>query len=79
MPAPGYSLGDALKVLEDGAARVLPNSVQVDYNGQSREFKQSGSSIMIVFLLALGFIYLVLAAQFESFIDPVVIMVSVPL
>lgn len=79
LPAPGYSLGDALKVLEDAKERVLPNSVQVDYSGQSREFKQSGASIFLVFLLALGFIYLVLAAQFESFIDPVVIMVSVPL
>jgi multidrug efflux pump len=79
IPAPGYSLGDALKVLEQAAEKVLPSSVQIDYSGQSREFKQAGSSIMIVFLLALGFIYLVLAAQFESFIDPVVIMVSVPL
>jgi multidrug efflux pump len=80
IPAPGYSLGDALKVLEQASAKVLPSSVQIDYSGQSREFKQSGSSIIaIVFLLALGFIYLVLAAQFESFVDPVVIMVSVPL
>ena len=79
IPAPGYSLGDALKVLEESAARVLPSSVQIDYSGQSREFKQSGASIFIVFLLALCFIYLVLAAQFESFVDPVVIMVSVPL
>ncbi|QEL24185.1 efflux RND transporter permease subunit [Bosea sp. F3-2] len=79
LPAPGYSLGDALKVLEDATARVLPSSVQIDYSGQSREFKQSGASIFLVFLLALGFIYLVLAAQFESFVDPIVIMVSVPL
>ena len=79
IPAPGYSLGDALNVLEQAAEKVLPNTVQIDYSGQSREFKQSGSSILIVFLLALGFIYLVLAAQFESFIDPIVIMVSVPL
>lgn len=79
VPAPGYSLGDALTVLEQAASRVLPKTVQIDYSGQSREFKQSGASIAIVFLLALGFIYLVLAAQFESFIDPVVIMVSVPL
>ncbi|KRE09888.1 multidrug transporter AcrB [Bosea sp. Root381] len=79
VPAPGYSLGDALNVLDAAAAKVLPSSVQIDYSGQSREFKQSGSSIAIVFLLALGFIYLVLAAQFESFVDPVVIMVSVPL
>jgi multidrug efflux pump len=79
VPGPGYSLGDALNVLEQGAAKVLPASFQTDYSGQSREFKQSGSSILLVFLLALGFIYLVLAAQFESFVDPVVIMVSVPL
>ncbi|AMJ61327.1 efflux RND transporter permease subunit [Bosea sp. PAMC 26642] len=79
VPAPGYSLGDALAVLERAAAKVLPTTVQIDYSGQSREFKQSGSSIAIVFLLALGFIYLVLAAQFESFVDPIVIMVSVPL
>jgi len=79
VPGPGYSLGDALAVLETAAAKVLPTTVQIDYGGQSREFKQSGSSILIVFLLALFFIYLVLAAQFESFIDPVVIMVSVPL
>jgi len=79
VPGPGYSLGDALAVLETAAAKVLPTTVQIDYSGQSREFKQSGSSILIVFLLALFFIYLVLAAQFESFIDPVVIMVSVPL
>jgi multidrug efflux pump len=78
-PGPGYSLGDALTALEQAAAKVLPDTVQIDYGGQSREFKQSGSSILIVFLLALGFIYLVLAAQFESFVDPVVIMVSVPL
>lgn len=79
VPGPGYSLGDALSVLEQASAKVLPKTVQIDYSGQSREFKQSGSSIAIVFLLALGFIYLVLAAQFESFVDPVVIMVSVPL
>lgn len=79
VPAPGYSLGDGLAVLEQAAAKVLPRTVQIDYSGQSREFKQSGASIFLVFLLALGFIYLVLAAQFESFVDPIVIMVSVPL
>jgi multidrug efflux pump len=79
VPAPGYSLGDALNALEDAAARVLPSTVQTDYAGQSREFKKSGASIVFVFLLALGFIYLVLAAQFESFVDPLVIMFSVPL
>jgi multidrug efflux pump len=53
--------------------------VLTDYSGQSREFKQSGASILLVFLLALAFIYLVLAAQFESFVDPFIIMLSVPL
>lgn len=79
IPAPGYSLGDALSALEQASARVLPSTVQIDYAGQSREFRQSGASIVIVFILALGFIFLVLAAQFESFVDPLVIMFSVPL
>ncbi len=78
-PAPGYSLGEALAALETAAREVLPPTVQIDFAGQSREFRQSGASILLVFLLALGFIYLVLAAQFESFADPLVIMISVPL
>ncbi|WP_119460286.1 efflux RND transporter permease subunit [Rhodospirillaceae bacterium SYSU D60014] len=77
--APGYSLGEGLAFMEDAAARVLPGSVQTDYAGQSREFKESGSSLYFIFLLALGFIFLVLAAQFESFIDPLIIMLTVPL
>ena len=79
VPAPGYSLGDALAAVGQAAARVLPATVQTDYAGQSREFKKSGASIVFVFILALGFIYLVLAAQFESFVDPLVIILSVPL
>lgn len=78
-PAAGYSLGEALSALETASRAVLPASVQIDYSGEAREFRQSGASILLVFLLALGFIYLVLAAQFESFIDPLVIMISVPL
>ncbi len=58
---------------------MLPPTVQVDYAGQTREFRQTGSNLAIVFLLALLFIYLVLAAQFESFVDPFVILLSVPL
>jgi multidrug efflux pump len=50
-----------------------------DYDGPSREFKESSASLYLTFLLALGFIYLVLAAQFESFVDPFIIMLSVPL
>ncbi len=74
----GHSLGEALTILED-AAREASNEIQIDYGGVSREFKMSSASLFITFMLALGFIYLVLAAQFESYIDPLIIMFSVPL
>lgn len=81
--APGLSQGEALTLIEnftlEAAQEVNAVGVQYDYNGQAREFKQSGNTLMITFILALGFIYLVLAAQFESFASPMVIMFSVPL
>jgi multidrug efflux pump len=77
--APGYSLGEALDYLEAAAERVLPASVRYDHAGQSREFKDAGRSLLFIFVLALGFIFLVLAAQFESFVDPLIIMLTVPL
>ncbi len=77
--AAGYSLGEGLDFLEAAAKRVLPSTVRYDFNGESREFKEAGSSLLFVFILALGFIFLVLAAQFESFIDPLIIMLTVPL
>jgi multidrug efflux pump len=77
--APGYTLGDGLAALERAAAEVLPANVPTDVNGQSREFRAAGQSLLFIFVLALGFIYLVLAAQFESFRDPIIILVSVPL
>ncbi|NLD67834.1 MAG: efflux RND transporter permease subunit [Limnobacter sp.] len=77
--APGSSLGEGLAFLEQATERLLPPSVRYDYAGQSREFKEAGSSLLFVFVLALVFIYLVLAAQFESFADPLIIMLSVPL
>ncbi|WP_067339033.1 efflux RND transporter permease subunit [Stappia indica] len=77
--APGYSLGEALDYLETTAQRVLPSSARTDYGGVSREFRQTGSSLAFIFVLALGFIYLVLSAQFESFVDPFIIMLTVPL
>jgi multidrug efflux pump len=76
---PGYTMGEGLAYLQDAAKRVLPPTTQVDLNGQSREFRDSSTEIFFVFGLALAFIYLVLAAQFESFIDPFVIMLTVPL
>jgi len=77
--APGYALGEALDELQRIADRVLPDTARYDYSGVSREFKESGSSLYFIFLLALCFIFLVLAAQFESFIDPLIIMFTVPL
>jgi multidrug efflux pump len=76
---PGYALSEGIEVLERAAAEVLPGTVRTDLDGQSREFRSSGQSLMLVFLLALAFIYLVLSAQFESFRDPVMIMLTVPL
>ena len=77
--APGYSLGEALTFMENIVATELPSGVQVGYKGQSLEFKESGSAIYFTFVLALLIVFLVLAAQFESFIHPFVIMLSVPL
>jgi multidrug efflux pump len=77
--AEGTSLGDALANLNDAAAAVLPASAQVDLSGESREFAKSSASIYLTFVLALAFIYLVLAAQFESFRSPLIIMLTVPL
>ncbi len=75
---PDYNLGDALTVLENITREVAP-TMQIDYKGNAREFKQSGASMVITFILALGFIYLFLSAQFESFVDPLIIMLTVPL
>ncbi|MGD8352712.1 MAG: efflux RND transporter permease subunit [Pseudomonadota bacterium] len=77
--APGYTLSDALPVLEEIAHRVLPADAVIDYDGPSREYKESSAGVYVTFLLALAFIYLVLSAQFESFLDPFIIMLSVPL
>ncbi|MBU2869165.1 efflux RND transporter permease subunit [Colwellia sp. E2M01] len=77
--ADGYALGDALDFLVDITKTKLPEHVQVDYKGESLLLKESGSSILFVFLLALLITYLVLAAQFESFIHPFVILLTVPL
>ena len=77
--APDYSLGEALEFLETTAAKVLKPGYTTELNGTSREFRKSQGALVIVFVLALFFIFLVLAAQFESFIDPLVIMLSVPL
>jgi multidrug efflux pump len=77
--APGYTMGEALAYMDAAASQVLKPGYAVDYNGQSREFRLASSSLAFTFGLALAFIYLVLAAQFESFRDPLIIMLTVPL
>ena len=74
-----YSLSEALSFMNQTAGKVLKPGYSTDLNGTSREFKNSQGALAIVFVLALVFIFLVLAAQFESFVDPLVIMLSVPL
>jgi multidrug efflux pump len=77
--APGYTLSDGLSFLNETAKDVLPVTAHIEYSGQSREFREASASMYLTFLLALAFIYLVLAAQFESFTDPFIIMLTVPL
>lgn len=77
--APTYSLGEALEFMNATAQKVLKPGYSTDLNGTSREFVKSAGSLVVVFVLALLFIFLVLAAQFESFVDPLVILLSVPL
>jgi multidrug efflux pump len=77
--APGYTLGEALQYLEGAAKEVLDSSARTELDGPSREFRESGAALLFTFVLALGFIYLVLSAQFESFVSPFVIMLTVPL
>ena len=77
--ATGYSLGEGLDFMEQAAARVLKSGYATELNGVSREFRASSGALVVVFVLALLFIFLVLAAQFESFVDPFIIMLSVPL
>ncbi|MGH7819529.1 MAG: efflux RND transporter permease subunit, partial [Candidatus Binatia bacterium] len=77
--APGYAVGDGIRALDEVAARVLPSDVRTSLAGQSRDFAESSSSLLFAFALALVVVYLVLAAQFESFVDPLIILVTVPM
>jgi multidrug efflux pump len=77
--APGYALGEALAFMDKTASEILPMGYATELNGVSREYKSSSGALGVVFVLALLFIFLVLAAQFESFVDPLVIMLAVPL
>ena len=75
----GYSLGEALTHLENLVQENLPGQVIIDYKGQSRDFKSAGESLLFIFALGILVVFLVLAAQFESWIHPFIIMLTVPL
>jgi multidrug efflux pump len=77
--APDFSLGEGLQFMDETARKLLQPGYATELNGVSREFRASSGALGIVFVLALLFIFLVLSAQFESFIDPFVIMLAVPL
>jgi len=77
--APGVTLGDALGFLEEHAQASFPVGFSWDYSGESRQYKQQSSALVITFFISLLVIYLVLAAQFESWRDPFIILVSVPM
>ncbi len=77
--APGKTIGDGIKAMEEIRKKLLDDSFTTSLTGSSRDYAESGSNISFAFILALILIFLVLAAQFESFIDPLIIMLTVPL
>ena len=79
VPIPGLALGDVLDFMDQTAAEMLPEGYSVDYAGASRQYKTEGSALIATFFFALIIIYLVLAAQFESFVDPIIMLVTVPM
>lgn len=76
---PGKTIGDGLKFLQQQADKMLPKGMSYDYAGQSRQFIQESGALMYTFFFAIIFIYLVLAAQFESLRDPFIVLISVPM
>ena len=79
IPAPGVTMGDAIEYLNVEAANVLPREYSWDYAGMARQYAQQGNALIVTFFVSLVIIYLVLAAQFESWRDPLIILMSVPM
>lgn len=77
--AEGATLGSVLDYLETTAREILPAEVIIDYKGQSKDYREAGQAVLFVFILGLIIVFLVLAAQFESYVHPVIIMLTVPL
>jgi multidrug efflux pump len=78
VPFPGHTLGETLNFLQEKAKEILPAGFSVDYQGESRQFMQEGNTLLLTFVFALIVIFLVLAAQFESFRDPFIILIALP-
>ena len=79
VPMPGASIGDAIQWLQDNSKELLPQGYNYDFKGEARQLVQEGNALAVTFVLAVVIIFLVLAIQFESIRDPMVIMISVPL
>jgi len=77
--AQGATLGDGIRALDEVSKKILPQTFNTALAGQSRDFRESSSSLVFVFILAIVLIFLILAAQFESFIDPLIILFTIPL
>ena len=78
MPKPGYSTGDAIKAIEETSAQMLPRGYAIEWTGMTREEKAAGSQIIFIFILSLVFVYFLLSAQYESYILPLAIVLSIP-
>ncbi len=78
VPFPGHTMGEAIAFLQQKAKEFLPAGFTVDYQGESRQYVQEGNTLLLTFLFALVVIFLVLAAQFESFRDPLIILIALP-
>ncbi|MBO0321135.1 efflux RND transporter permease subunit [Muricauda sp. CAU 1633] len=79
VPNPGYSTGDAINAIEEVAAQVLPNSYSYDYSGLTREESNASSQTVLIFILSLVFVYFLLSAQYESYIVPLSVLLSLPI
>ncbi len=79
VPAPGVSLGQALNYLKNLSKKILPPGYAIDYASQSRQYLEQGNAIVVTFVLSIILVFLMMAAQFESFIDPLIVMFTVPM
>lgn len=77
-PRPGVTLSDLIKFFNDSAKKILPTDITIDYAGEARQYLAEGTSMIVMFAFSIALIYLFLAAQFQSFRDPLVILISVP-